>query len=130
MDPNPDSLEQRMLAREVASAAAWLGVGVAAAPALDVADTSGLITALASPATFELGPMLRPLALVSLFLALGVGAAVLLRRHQPRARRRFLAACAIPVAAWILYTGPKLVALIAVAGFGLAAARLWSGRSG
>ena len=111
--------------RESESAAGrWLGIAVAAAPAIEVADTSGLFTALASPASFAAADLLRPLLQVGFFCAIGVAAAWLLRRHRPTGQRVFVAACAVPVAVWILYREPTLLGVIPLLAFALCVGHL------
>lgn len=110
-------LADDMTQRALASAAQWLGIGVAAIPVIDVADRAGLIVLLTSPETLELGIVAVPLLQIAFFVGVGIAAAALLRRHQPRARGWFFAGCLAPIAAFTAYTGLRLsvaVALVAL----------------
>lgn len=110
-------LADDMTERALASAAQWLGIGVAAVPVIDIADRAGLIVLLTSPETLELGMVALPLVQIAFFVGLGIAAAALLRRHRPRARVWFFAGCVAPIAVFTATTGVRLsvaVALIAL----------------
>ncbi len=121
-----DAMVQRQTTEAARSVGWWLGAGLALGPAFDVADRHGVLTNLASPSTFELAPMLKPLALIALFVVVAVGAARVLPDHAPRARVIFFAACAIPVAAWVLYTGLRAATLVSLIALVFAFVRLRS----
>ncbi|MCA9707814.1 MAG: hypothetical protein KDK70_18325 [Myxococcales bacterium] len=113
-----DALHDRATARTLAAAAQWLGIGVAALPVVDIADRAGLLVLLVAPETLELSLVAWPLLQIAFFVALGVAASALLRRHRPRARAWFFAGCVIPVLVFTLTTGLRLsvvIALIALA---------------
>lgn len=110
-------LANDMTARALATAAQWLGIGVAAIPVIDVADRAGLVVLLTSPETLELGMVAIPLLQIAFFVGVGIAAAALLRRHRPRARSWFFAGCLAPIAVFTASTGLRLsvaVALIAL----------------
>lgn len=100
--------------RALASAAQWLGIGVAAVPVIDIADRAGLFVLLVSPELLELSVIAWPLLQIACFVALGVAASALLRRHRPRARGWFFAGCVAPVLAFTLYSGLRLSAAVAL----------------
>jgi uncharacterized membrane protein len=107
-------LADDMSQRALATAAQWLGIGVAAIPVIDVADRAGLFVLLTSPETLELGIVVVPLLQIALFVGLGVATAALLRRHRPRARGWFFAGCVAPIAAFTAYTGFRLSVVVAL----------------
>lgn len=109
-----DSLVERTAAAPVAAAARWLGFGIAILPVLDIADRAGLLMLLASPSVLELDLVAAPLLGIAFFVAVGVGASAVLRRHRPRARGWFFAGCVIPVLAYVLATGLRLSAAVAL----------------
>ena len=109
-----DELSTRATGRALATAAQWLGFGVAALPTIDIADRAGLAVLLTSPETLELPLLVGPLGQIAFFVALGFAASALLRRHRPRARGWFFAGCAIPELVFILVTGLRLAAVIAL----------------
>jgi len=67
-------LADDMTGRALATAAQWLGIGVAAIPVLDIADRAGLVVLLTSPETLELGMVIVPLLQIAFFVGLGSGA--------------------------------------------------------
>ncbi|MCX4241846.1 hypothetical protein [Paraliomyxa miuraensis] len=99
--------------RALASAAQWLGIGVAAVPVLDLADRAGLFVLLVSPELLELS-VLWPLLQIAFFVGLGVAASALLRRHRPTARSWFFVGCVTPVAIFTLHGGLRLSAAVAL----------------
>jgi hypothetical protein len=103
-----------MTRRALATAAQWLGIGVAAVPVIDVADRAGLVVLLVSPETLELGMVVVPLLQIAFFVGLGIAAAALLRRHRPRARGWFFAGCVAPIAAFTAYSGFRLSVVVAL----------------
>lgn len=109
-----DDPELRMTRRALDTAARWLGIGVAAAPAIDIADRAGLFVLLSAPQTLELDLMAWPLLQIAFFVAVGIAASALLRRHRPGARGWFFAGCVIPVVVFTLATGLRLAAVIAL----------------
>ena len=114
--------------RPLASAAQWLGIGVAAIPVLDIADRAGLIVLLTSPETLELGMVIVPLLQIACFVGLGIAAAALLQRHRPRARAWFFAGCVAPIAVFTVYSGLSLSVAVALLALGFAAVQLWLAR--
>lgn len=106
------------------TAGRWLGVGIATGPAFDIADRYGLITSLANPGSFPWAAMLRPVALIVMFVLLGSVAARLLRQHRARGRSIFFAACAAPLALWVLYTGLRAATVVPILALVLVFARL------
>lgn len=107
-------LADEMAQRALASCAQWLGIGVAVIPVLDIADRAGLVVLLTSPETLELGVVALPLAQIAAFVGLGVAASALLRRHRPRARGWFFAACVAPIAVFTAVTGLRLSVVVAL----------------
>ncbi len=106
-----------MTERTLATAAGWLGFGVASLPVLDIVDRSGLLTLLTSPQTLELGMLVGPLLKIAFFVAVGIAITALLPRHGPRGRSWFFAGCVLPVVGYGLATGLRLslvVSLVAV----------------
>ena len=110
----------QMTGRALATAAHWLGIGVAAIPVLDVADRAGLIVLLTSPETLELDMVVVPLLQIAFFVGLGIAAWALLRRHRPRARGWFFAGCVAPIAAYSAHTGFRLAVVVALIALGFA----------
>ena len=55
-----------------------------------------------------------PLLQIAFFVGLGIAASALLRRHRPRARGWFFAGCVAPVAAFTIYSGLRLSAVVAL----------------
>lgn len=98
----------------IGAAARWLGFGVAALPVLDIADRAGLFVLLSSPSSLELGLVAIPLLQIAFFVAVGIGAGAVLRRHRPRARGWFFAGCVVPVLAYVLATGLRLSVVVAL----------------
>lgn len=109
-----DDLADDMTQRALATAAQWLGIGVAAVPVIDIADRAGLIVLLTTPETLELGMVIVPLLKIAFFVGLGIAASALLRRHRPRARGWFFAGCVAPIAAFTAYTGFRLSVVAAL----------------
>jgi len=109
-----DDLHDRSTARALATAAQWLGIGVAALPVLDIADRAGLFVLLTSPETLEFAAVIGPLVQIAFFTALGFAAAALLRRHRPAARTWFFAGCVLPVVVFTLATGLRLAVVVAL----------------
>ena len=109
-----ETLVERTAAAPLAAAARWLGFGVAALPVLDIADRAGLAVLLRSPSTLELDLVAAPLLGIAFFVAVGLGAAAVLRRHRPRARGWFFAGCVLPVLAYVLATGLRLSAAVSL----------------
>lgn len=107
-------LADEMPQRALATAAQWLGIGVAAVPVIDIADRAGLFVLLTAPETLELGMVIGPVLQIAFFVGLGCAASALLRRHRPRARGWFFAGCVAPVLAFTLYSGLRLSALVAL----------------
>lgn len=107
-------LADDMTQRALATAASWLGIGVAAIPVLDIADRAGLIVLLTSPETLELGMVAIPTLQIAGFVGLGIAAAALLRRHRPGARPWFFAGCVAPIAAFTAVTGFRLSVVVAL----------------
>jgi hypothetical protein len=107
-------LGDEMTRQALRTAAQWLGIGVAAVPVIDIADRAGLFVLLTAPETLELGMLLVPLLQIAFFVGIGIAAAALLRRHRPRARPWFFAGCVAPVAAFTIYSGLRLSAVIAL----------------
>jgi len=99
-DSTMDAVADRMHAEELAGAARWLGLAIALGPIVEVADRGALITALTAPSSMGFG-LVAPLLKVALFAVLGIAAAVILPKHEPRNRWWFFMACAIPVVGWI-----------------------------
>ncbi len=122
-------LADDMTQRPLASAAQWLGIGVAAIPVLDVADRAGLIVLLTSPETLELGMVAIPLLQIAFFVGIGVAASALLRRHRPRARGWFFAGCVAPIAVFTAYSGFGLSAAVALIALSFAFVQLRLARS-
>lgn len=116
-------LADEMTQRALASAAQWLGIGVAAIPVIDVADRAGLIVLLTTPETLD-GMVIVPLLQIAFFVGLGIAASALLRRHRPRARGWFFAGCVAPVAAFTAYTGFRLSVVVALIALGFALVQL------
>lgn len=116
-------LADDMTQRALASAAQWLGIGVAAIPVIDVADRAGLIVLLTTPETLD-GMVIVPLLQIAFFVGLGIAASALLRRHRPRARGWFFAGCVAPVAAFTAYTGFRLSVVVALIALGFALVQL------
>lgn len=100
--------------RALATAAQWLGIGVAALPTIDIADRAGLVVLLVSPEVLELAMVAWPLLQIAFFVALGFAASALLRRHRPGARQWFFVGCALPVLVFIAATGLRLAAVISL----------------
>jgi hypothetical protein len=100
--------------RALATAAQWLGIGVAAIPVIDIADRAGLVVLLTSPETLELGMVAVPLLQIAFFVGLGFAASALLRRHRPRARGWFFAGCVAPIAVFTVHTGFRLSVVVAL----------------
>ena len=119
-----DDLADDMTGRALASAAQWLGIGVAALPVIDVADRAGLVVLLTSPETLEYGMVIVPLLQIAFFVGLGIAAAALLRRHRPRARPWFFAGCVAPIAVFTAYGGLRLSVVVAAIALGFAAVQL------
>lgn len=109
-----DVVHDRSTGRALATAAQWLGIGVASLPALDIADRAGLLVLLTAPEVLELSMVAWPLVQIAVFIALGFAASALLRRHRPRARLWFFAGCSLPVLVFTLSTGLRLAAAIAL----------------
>lgn len=109
-----EDLHDAMNRRTLAAAAQWLGFGVAALPVLDIADRSGLLVLLSSPSSMEAGMLVVPLLKIAFFVAVGVAASALLRRHRPAARGWFFAGCVIPVLVYVLASGLRLTVVIAL----------------
>jgi hypothetical protein len=107
-------LADDMPQRALATAASWLGIGVAAIPVLDIADRAGLVVLLTSPETLELGMVAIPMLQIAAFVGLGIAAAALLRRHRPRVRWWFFAGCVAPIAAFTAATGFRLSVVVAL----------------
>ncbi len=107
-------LADEMTQRALATAAQWLGIGVAAVPVIDIADRAGLFVLLTSPETLEASMLLMPLLHIAFFVGLGFAAAALLRRHRPGARSWFFAGCVLPVLAFTLNSGLRLSSLVAL----------------
>ena len=116
-------LADDMTQRALASAAQWLGIGLAAIPVIDVADRAGLIVLLTTPETLD-GMVIVPLLQIAFFVGLGIAASALLRRHRPRARGWFFAGCVAPVAAFTAYTGFRLSVVVALIALGFALVQL------
>lgn len=116
-------LADDMTQRALATAAQWLGIGVAAIPVIDIADRAGLIVLLTTPETLD-GMVIVPLVQIAFFVGLGIAAAALLRRHRPRARGWFFAGCVAPVAAFTAYTGVRLSVVVALIALGFALVQL------
>lgn len=119
-----DDLADGMTGRALASAAQWLGIGVAAIPVLDVADRAGLVVLLTAPETLELDMVALPLLQIAFFVGLGVAASALLRRHRPRARGWFFAGCVAPIAVFTAYSGLRLSVAVALIALGFAFVQL------
>lgn len=104
----------RATRQALATAAPWLGIGVASLPAIDIADRAGLIVLLTSPELLELSLVAWPLLQIAFFITLGFAASALLRRHRPGARLWFFGGCALPVLVFTLVTGLRLSAAVAL----------------
>ena len=124
-----DALVDQTHAQHPATAARWLGFGVASLPVLDLADRAGLFVLLASPSSLELGGLLLPLLQIAFFVAVGVGASMVLRRHRPPARPWFFAGCVLPVIVYVLSTGLRLAAVASLVALCLAFVQLRLARS-
>ncbi len=97
------------------TAARWLAIGMSIPPIADIADRTGVLTA---PSQLEAAQWVGFFARVTPFVAIGIAAAWLLRRHDRRDRTWFLAACALVLIGDAVLTGvrlPIVAGLLAVA---------------
>lgn len=119
-----DQIAQRWIDTELRAGARWLGFAIAAPPVVDRLDDAGMIGMLAT-GSFELGEG-GPLALAwsAFFVALGIAAAQIVRRHRPAARMWFFAGCAAPMLGYFALGGFRVSAAIGALGFVVAALRL------
>lgn len=108
-----DELATRPEQSALETAAWWFGFGVAALPVFDIADQAGLFMLLGS-STLELELVAWPLTKIVFFVAVGIAAASVMRRHRPSARPWFFAGCALPVLAYVLLTGLRLAVVAAL----------------
>ncbi len=119
-----ERIAQAWIERELRGAAGWFGFAVAALPVVDRLDDAGWITTLASGSLDAGEGGLAALGWSAFFVALGIAAAQLLRRHAPRHRWWFFAACATPLVVYAVVTGPRVSAAVSALGFAVAALRL------
>jgi hypothetical protein len=119
-----DHIAQRWKDAELRAGARWLGFAVAAPPVVDRLDDAGLIGMLAS-GSLELGEGgAIALAWSAFFVALGIAASQIVRRHRPGARWWFFAGCAAPMLGYFALGGFRVSAAIGALGFVVAALRL------
>ncbi|MBK6922960.1 MAG: hypothetical protein IPH07_36570 [Deltaproteobacteria bacterium] len=121
-----DALADRMLARERRAAARWVGIAVAAAPALEQLEDGGWLAWLGELAhgrgELPVGAWASVPTLLY-FVALGLAAAWLSPRLRPRDRWLFLLACVVVEGWHVLARGLLLPGCVAVLAFAAAASR-------
>lgn len=118
------TIAERMNTRSLDAAARWFGFGVASLPVLDIADRAGLFVLLSSPSSLELHLVIVPLLQIAFFVAVGAAASAVLRRHRAGARTWFFLGCAVPIVAYVLATGLRLTAAVAVVALSFAFVQL------
>jgi hypothetical protein len=119
-----EQLAAAWIDRELRGASRWLAFAIAAPPVLDRLDDAGWIGMLAS-GSFDVGEGgLTALGWSALFVALAIAAGQILRRHRPRARWWFYAACAAPMMGYFALTGFRVSAAIGALGLAVTALRL------
>jgi hypothetical protein len=126
-------IARRWIDIELRAGARWFGFAVAAAPVVDRLDDAGWITTLASGkiGRSDEWPQggLAALGWSALFVALGIAAAAVMRRHGARGRWWFFAGCAAPMLGYVALGGFRLSAGVSLLGFAVAALRLRAGRA-